>query len=267
MRLAATEVGLELHHRIGALAGEALHRAHEQARQALGEIGAAEELDRVPVLVGPLAEMHLPEVRRELGLLVPAARHVPVRRHHLAPRLEVARRCALDGRARTLALLAAYLLVEAQAQQLGLHLLDLVGLRRRDSGEQPPRRVECAIGVVAGEGLLVRPLVAVVAQLAEEAALGRPERLAKDVIPRLPHELQEPGHVPLRHRPLRVQAILAHEPARLGGSAILVRALELALDEGPEPALQQLQRLADALVVGDRHRSPPFPRPRPDRSF
>ena len=40
---------------------------------------------------------------------------------------------------------------------------------------------------------------------------------------------------------LRVQAILAQEAARLGRGAILVRALELALDEGPEPALEQLQ--------------------------
>ena len=97
VRLAAAEVGLELHHRVAALAGEALHRAYQHPFQALGEIGAAEELDRVPVLVGALAEMHLPEVGGELGLLVAAAGHILVRRDHLTPGLEVARRRALDG--------------------------------------------------------------------------------------------------------------------------------------------------------------------------
>ena len=43
--------------------------------------------------------------------------------------------------------------------------LDLlkVGLGRGDGGQQPRHRVERPIGVVAREGLLVRPLAAVVA--------------------------------------------------------------------------------------------------------
>ena len=73
VRLAAAEVGLELHDRVAALAGEAPHRADQHPLQALGEIGAAEELDGVLVLVRPLAEVHLPEVGGELGLLVAAA--------------------------------------------------------------------------------------------------------------------------------------------------------------------------------------------------
>ena len=47
VRLAAAEVGLQLDHRVAALAGEAPHRADQQPLQALGEVGAAEELDRV----------------------------------------------------------------------------------------------------------------------------------------------------------------------------------------------------------------------------
>ena len=44
---------------------------------------------------------------------------------------------------------------------------------------------------------------------------------------------------------------------RLASAAhsILVRALELALDERPEPVLEQLHRLADTFVIGDRHGS------------
>jgi hypothetical protein len=41
--------------------------------------------------------VHLPEVCRELGLLVAAAHYVLVRYHHFAPRFEVARRYAFDG--------------------------------------------------------------------------------------------------------------------------------------------------------------------------
>ena len=126
VRLAAAEVGLELHHRVAALAGEALHRADQQPLQALGQIGAAEELDRVLVLVRPLAEVHLPEVGGELGLLVAAAGHVLVRRHHLAPGLEVAgRRRSRSAVPRALALLAAHLLVEARARRSSIFIFSI----------------------------------------------------------------------------------------------------------------------------------------------
>ena len=155
--LAAAEIGLELHHRVAALAGQALDAADQQALEALGQKGAAEELGRFAVFVAAFAQMHLPEVGGELGLLIAAAGDVGVRRHHLAPRLQIARRRRLDQRAARLALLAAHLLVEDEAAQLHLHLADLVGLRRRDGGEQSTHRVERAVGVVAGERLLMRP--------------------------------------------------------------------------------------------------------------
>src|SRR3990172_1486292 len=96
VRLSATEVGLELHHRVAALSREPLHRTDEELLQALGEIGTAEELGRLLVLVGTFAKVHLPEVCSELGLLVPAAGYILVRVHHLAPWLEVTRSLALD---------------------------------------------------------------------------------------------------------------------------------------------------------------------------
>ena len=55
------------------------------------------------------------QVGGELGLLVAAARHVFMRLHHFAPRLETSLPRALNSGARTFALLAAHLLVEAQA--------------------------------------------------------------------------------------------------------------------------------------------------------
>ena len=161
VRLAAAEVGLELHHRVAALAARCAARADEQALQALGEVGAAEELGRLLVLVRALAQMHLPEVGGELGLLVAAARHVRVRRHDLAPGLEVAGRRALDQRCRrSCASRCAPARRSASRSSSIFILLDLVGLRRRDGGQQPRHRVERAVGVVAGERLLVRPLVA-----------------------------------------------------------------------------------------------------------
>ena len=60
VRLAAAEIRLELHHRVAAFAGEALHATHEEALQALGEIRAAEELGGLPILVRAFAEVHLP---------------------------------------------------------------------------------------------------------------------------------------------------------------------------------------------------------------
>jgi hypothetical protein len=47
VRLAAAKVGLELHDRIAACAVKALDRSDQEPSQALGEIGAAEELNRL----------------------------------------------------------------------------------------------------------------------------------------------------------------------------------------------------------------------------
>jgi hypothetical protein len=82
--------------------------------------------------------MHLPQIGGELGLLVPPARHVLVRRHHFAPRLDIACALTLDRRPGALALFPPHLLVEAQTQELHFHLLNLVCLRGRDGGEEPP---------------------------------------------------------------------------------------------------------------------------------
>src|SRR5690606_621748 len=126
VRLAPAEVGLELDDGVAVAAGEPPGRADEQAPEALGEVGAPEELGRVAVLVGALAEVDLPEVGGELGLLVAPAGDVAVRRGDLAPGLEPARALALDGGAGGAALLAAHLLVVADAQEFLLHALDLL---------------------------------------------------------------------------------------------------------------------------------------------
>ena len=124
--LAAAEIGLQLNDRIAALTGKAAHRPDQHSFQAFGQVGAAKELDRIPVFIRPFAQMHLPEVGRELGLLVSAARHVLVGCHDLAPRLQARGRRALDRQAGLSAAFASRLFVEAHPQQLHLDLLELV---------------------------------------------------------------------------------------------------------------------------------------------
>ena len=224
---------------IAALAGEAPHRAHQHPLQALGEIRAAEKLDRLPVFVRPLAQMHLPEIGGELGLLVATAGHVLVRRHYLAPGLEVRRRRALDGRARALALFASHLLVEAQAQKLHLHLFDLVGLRCRDGRQQPASRVERAIGIVAGKCLLVRPPVPMVAEFAHEAALGGSQRPAEDIVPRIPHQLEQAATSHSRDRLLAAIGDLRRGSARpRRGSDLCTMLLNSRSTKGPSPCFR-----------------------------
>ncbi len=254
MGLAAAEVGLQLHDRIATLTAEPPYRSGQHSLEALGQIRPPEELGRVPVLCRPFAEVRLPEIGRELRLLVTAARHVLVRRCDLAPRLQRSGGGAVDGKARLLPPFAARLFVEADAQQLHLELVYPGGLRGRDGGEQPARRVEHAVCVIAGERFLVRPAVPVTAQLADEAALGRTEDRVERLVPRLPHQLEERGRVPFRDPPLADRWVVDEGPQGSGAHSLrLDRPLYFAFDKGSQPGLQRRKRLADAFVIADSH--------------
>jgi hypothetical protein len=195
----------------------------------------------------------LVEICCELGLLVSAAGHVLVRVDDLAPRLEAAGDRALDGRACDLALLAAHLFVKDQAAKLHLHLADLLGLGRGHSSQQPRHRIERPIRVVAGEDLLMCPLVALVTDLVHQAALGIAKGIAEDIVPRFPHQLEQPGRIPLSNGLLRQHPIFPHQQSSLGRRFVLVDRLHFALDEGGKPGLQDFQRLADTFVIGHGH--------------
>ena len=174
-------------------------------------------------------------------------------RYHLAPRLQGLGRTP-DGESDLLAPLTARLLVEADAQQLQLELVDFRRLRRRHRRQEPTRRVQGAVRVVAGEEFLMRPAVAVASHLTDEAALGRPEDRPEYLVPRLPHQLEERRDVPLRDTAVANLRIVDERPQRSRADLLrLDRALRLAVDERAEPRLQQLQRLADPFVVGCRH--------------
>ena len=172
VRLAAAKVGLKLDHRIATDARHTPGCRGKQVLEPFSQVGAAEKLGGFQVLIRAQARVDLVEICRELGLLVSAAGHVLVRVDDLPPRLEAAGDRALDSRASDLALLAAHLLVEDKAAKLHLHLADFIGLGRGHRSQQPSHRVECPIRVVTGEHLLVRPLVALVTDLVDQAAFG-----------------------------------------------------------------------------------------------
>ena len=86
MRLAATEIGLEFNDRIAALTGEPEHCSGKQVAQTMGQVGAPEKFDGVAVFIRTFAHVNLPQVRRELGLLIFARSDIFVGRDNFAPR-------------------------------------------------------------------------------------------------------------------------------------------------------------------------------------
>ena len=248
------EVGLQLNDGVSAPSREAVDCPDQQALQTFRQVRPPEELDRVAVLVRPFTQVHLPEVGRELGLLVAPARDVLVGGDDLPPWLEAGHGGASDCGARLPAPLPARLLVEAHPQQLHLEPFELFRLRRRYRGEKPAHGVQCPIGVIAGEAFLVGPPVAVPAQLTDETPFRRPKNRAKDVVPGLPHQLEQPGHVPLGRGLVRQHGILG-VVAELEGVELsrLQGALDLPIDERTQTCFEQIQRLADPFVVGYRH--------------
>ena len=257
VRLAAAEVGLQVDDRVAAAAVQAFDGLREQLAQAGGDEGAAEELGRVLVLARRPALVDLVQVGGELGLLVAAAGDVGVRPHHVAPRLEALGRGRLEERRRDLLRLAAAVLVVADAQQLLLLLVELVGLLRRDGGEQALHAVEHAVGVVGREGLLVRPAVARRAQLADERALVLPEHLAEHRVPHAPHRLEQELDV-VEGRRLGAPRVGVRVGLEHGDHPVVaVGRLELALHERREPLAQELQGVTDALAVAHRHATTP----------
>ena len=83
--LAAAEVGLKFDHRIAARAGESFSRADQKRAEAVGEIGAAEELLRIAVFRRRAAGVDLSEIGGELRLKEIASRDVMVRLDNLTP--------------------------------------------------------------------------------------------------------------------------------------------------------------------------------------
>ena len=172
--LAAAEIGLQLDDRVASLAGQSQHGLRQQPAQALGQEGPAEELGRVLVLVRSLSLINLPEVGGELGLLVAAGGHVRVRGDDFPPRLQ-GRRAVCPRSAGTDFLRISWRRCSSnmvRIRSMRIWPTSVAGFGGRDGVEQPLHRIERPDGVVAAELLVVRPAVANVPQLADEAPLG-----------------------------------------------------------------------------------------------
>ena len=169
--LAATEVRLQVHHwACVGVAAEAPQSPRQQIVQALGEVGAGEELHRVVVLgTGRLPGVHQVQVGCELRGCELAAGDVVVRSNHFAPRFQA--RPRLEGHLGPVGLLTGLRLVDSALQVCAqfAHVCCRVGRPRRL--EKPLDGVEGTDGVVGAERLVVRPPVAGLAQLGSEALL------------------------------------------------------------------------------------------------
>ena len=124
VRLAATEVGLQLDDRVSPLARQSQHCLRQESAKPLSQEGSAEELGRILVLVRSFALINLPEIGGELGLLVAARCNVRVWSDDFPPRLQGTVRLAFGRLDRLLSHLLAALVVEHGPHQVHTHLAD-----------------------------------------------------------------------------------------------------------------------------------------------
>ena len=260
--LAATERGLQVDHRVGRLrARDPVHRAAQQLLETVGEIRATEELDRVLVFLGRVSlHCHRVEIRSELGIAVPTRSHVRMRLEHLAPRRQLGVRRAGQRSGCTHCL--SSLLLEVAAEDVLPRCADGVGLADcADRAHDPLDGVQGADGVIGGEGLEVRDVVAYVAQLSDEALLSTGQVVVEDVAERA-DRLGDDAELVLR---IGAGVLLAADALLgiLGGQEhrpVLTRGHELRgdpLDVRVEHFRQRLQRAAHRLDVAGRHQSSP----------
>ena len=105
-------------------------------------------------------------------------------------------------------------------------------------------------GTNIGTGM-VGPTVPGLAQLRDEGAFGLPEDVPKNRVPGVPHEFEQRRRVPVGDGLRREQTVVANEPQGLLDGAALVDGVQFPLHEGAEPLPEQVERLADAFMIGD----------------
>ncbi len=202
VRLAAAERSLELYDRVAALTRQPLDACDKQRQQALGQVRAAEELNRVLILGGGCARHDLRQVSGELRLNVVPAGNVRMRGDDIPPGLEahylgglaVERACCL------LRLLT--LLLVAQPQHALADLLDARRLfRRGDHLQQALCGVGNPVRLIVRESLLMCPTVARFIQLADVRAPHMPQLVVKDIVPVAEHECEQLMHVEEAQQP------------------------------------------------------------------
>ena len=148
MRLAAAEVGLQLHDRVPTVTRKPLQGICEEFLQAFCYESAPKEFNRIFIFVRSLAQVDLPQIGGELGLLITARSNIRVWSHDLAPRAQAGCRFAFHRNARFLTLLSPELFIELYAKDLGFHQFDGLDLLRRYRRQQAGNAVNRAIRVI-----------------------------------------------------------------------------------------------------------------------
>ena len=167
--LTTTEVRLQLNHRVPPLPVDTTHAATKKLLQPLGDEGTAEEICGVLVLRYCLPQVHLPKISRKLRLLVVSTGYVWMRGDDFAPRFKTTCGVPIGDK---LTHLATSLFLVFQTEQRHLLLFQLLFLGSRDSGEQSANAVQSPVGIIRGEGRLMRPAVAHLPQFADQRPFG-----------------------------------------------------------------------------------------------
>ena len=148
-------------------------------------------------------------------------------------------------------------LVRRTSVRLALQLAGLLACG--DGLQEELHRVERPVGLVGGEGLLVRPVVSHGPDLMHEGALRRAQCVAEHIVPLPEHRAEQGGGVP-DDVATCVAAHLVTAAALDGSLPVATKAsLQLPLDERSEAGPQGFEAPSDPVPVADRH-SPILPR-------
>src|ERR1051325_5139503 len=113
--------------------------------------------------------------------------------------------------------------------------------------EEPVNVVKDTICVVGGEDLLVCPLIADVAHLADDRPFGRAEVALKDALPLADHHAQKSRRVPLSR--FEKRSVAESEHGLLFPFSRSVDGFHLALHIREKSAIQEIERLFNALTI------------------
>src|SRR6266571_1168023 len=128
VRLAAAEVGQQLHHRIASVRVQPKQGVGKQVTQTFRNIGALEELAGVAILVCSFTSCDLPEIGCEFCLLKTTGGDVGMWSDDITPGTQSPYGVALDGSNSCFAYFFPSLILKTDAQEILPLALDLCGL-------------------------------------------------------------------------------------------------------------------------------------------
>ena len=247
---APAEIGLQVHHRLPALATQAAQSVQQQAAQAGGQEGAGVELAAVGIFRAGAAAMNVAEVGGEFRHAEGAALNILVRRRHVAPGFQARQRHTFQLQRRVASLVACLFRQFRAFEFLTQCEHRFHRLFRGNRRKKALHCVQRAGGVVGAECLFVGGAVADLDQFVDETAVGGGQVLFEAALPVVQHDAQQALRVPV-HR-----AVGAIGDGKLAGSFQGFRpffaqgAGKRALDERGQGVAQRVEGAVDAVAVG-----------------